>query len=779
METSDQSEKQAKKRKFSDAWLTDEQFKPWIGKVPSNDNQFHCKMCKKNFSCSSLSHVKRHARSAQHKKRLRKNSSDDEDDDDDDDDYNELPSKKKPFCRKIFRQKWLEMERFKPWLREILDDPSGFFCAVCDKAVTGGLSQIYRHADTKIHKSKCAEGGIPVSDDTEEDDSLSLFDEQKKSMEIRYAALIAEENIPNELAKKILNFFQGAGKTPNVLRSLSMGRTKCTNIISNVLCPVETNRIVDIIKDTPFSIYVNEMSGDLSQKWLLFYVRYVNPNTLQVHSQLVKLIDVNVSSSYTDKLFTAFNREMTNFQIPYANIIALSCDNANAMYGKHLFFKKKLKELCNNILVMSCPCHSAALAAHAACAKIPQCCEEFVKKIANYINNSPKRTSVFREFCKCFRERHRILSLQLSDTRWLSHHACIEKLLDSWDTIKRFLNERLKGEKIKVEKNLSCVMQNSDTKAYLLFLKYSLSVFEKFIASFRVVETKIHLLHPESINFLTNICTHFLKPDCINDLPNVEFSKSENHKDLEDINLGPECEEYLERLLQEGEGHKNLVLTVRSDCLQFYITAAEEISKRLPVNDEFLSKLEIFLPHIALLNRDRKTSFDDLMFIAQTLGGFDGNGLMEEWFKLNDDFTLEEKENLMKLNFDDMWVEILRSEYFLSHEVKYPHLKSLLNAIRSLPNSNMDPECIFTFLSDIKRTKRNKLSSSAVNAICVLKSALKTRGETVLNMTIDAKHISLMSSDKLYANFTKTKKKNNQQNAAANDDVNPSSSNTQ
>jgi len=39
------------------------------------------------------------------------------------------------------------------------------------------------------------------------------------------------------------------------------------------------------------------------------------------------------------------------------------------------------------------------------------------------------------------------------------------------------------------------------------------------------------------------------------------------------------------------EGHADVIITIRENCLQFYITAADEIRKRLPVNNIFLHKL--------------------------------------------------------------------------------------------------------------------------------------------------------------------------------------------
>jgi len=101
----------------------------------------------------------------------------------------------------------------------------------------------------------------------------------------------------------------------------------------------------------------------------------------------------------------------------------------------------------------------------------------------------------------------------------------------------------------------------------------------------------------------------------------IIFSLKENQKILNEINLGSECEEYLNKLMMQG--HKNVVTTVRENCLTFYVTAAEEIRKKLPVNNKFLSKLQVSASSGSLFNTDRKTSFNDISFVAKTIGDFD------------------------------------------------------------------------------------------------------------------------------------------------------------
>jgi len=153
-----------------------------------------------------------------------------------------------------------------------------------------------------------------------------------------------------------------------------------------------------------------------------------------------------------------------------------------------------------------------ALAAHATCAKIPEYCEEFLKKMANYVNSSPKRAAIYQEFSECFQETNRKI-LKLSNTRWLSYHSCVLRLLDFWDTMKLFLIRMIISEKSKTGEYLLSIMQSLDVKAYLLFLKHILNFFNSFNTFFQALETRVHFLQPKSLQLLIIISKHFLKPE--------------------------------------------------------------------------------------------------------------------------------------------------------------------------------------------------------------------------------------------------------------------------
>ncbi|KAL6418864.1 hypothetical protein ACFW04_014212 [Cataglyphis niger] len=511
-------QKKKPKRSFVNSWLNDDRFKSWICKVSSDDSLFKCIVCNRNFSCNS--NILRHADST-------------------------------------FSNFYV----------------NSFFCFICDKSIANSLSQIYRHAESKIHRNNSKKNTDATNENLNtQDESLLSFDERKKYAEIRYA-LITEKNIPHHTAKEILNFFQKIGKDHKVLKSISMSCTKCKNIISNVLYSVETKRVVNNIQNNKFSIFINETSDICNKKWMMFIVRYVDPETLDVRSQLVKLINIDARDCSTEKLL-------------HSNL--------------------------------------KSLAVHAACAKMPALCEEFLRNITTYIYTSPKRSDIFNEFVECFQDTNRkILKIIL---------------LESWDTIKYFLNETVVNDQSKSAEHLLSIMENVDTKVYFLFLKYVLNFLNQFNAFFQAIETRIHLLQLRSVNFLIKISQNFIKPDL------------------------------LKHLLLVKEKHAD-VTNIRQNCLQFYIIAAEKIRKRLPVNDAFLYKLKVFQPQTSLFDDNREISFNDVFLLQKTLGGFDEN-------------------KILKRQFNDI--------------PKYPNLKSLLNVVRSLPNSNADPERAFSILSDLK-----------------------------------------------------------------------------
>src|SRR5580765_537851 len=130
--------------------------------------------------------------------------------------------------------------------------------------------------------------------------------------------------------------------------------------------------------------------------------------------------------------------------------------------------------------------------------------------------------------------------LKLCDTRWLSHYLCVERLLESWDTIKYFLIEMVVSEK-KFWRISTVYDEQRRNKSLFSFFKYILNFFNAFNAFFQALETRIHLLQSKSENFLFQICQNFLKEEHLKSFSrNIVFSLKENQKAVNDITLGSE-----------------------------------------------------------------------------------------------------------------------------------------------------------------------------------------------------------------------------------------------
>ena len=78
---------------------------------------------------------------------------------------------------------------------------------------------------------------------------------------------------------------------------------------------------------------------------MTFLVRYIDPQTLNVRTELLELIHLDASDYSVEKLFTTFRAETWKKQIPmFSNILALFYDNASVMTEKYESFKTKLKK---------------------------------------------------------------------------------------------------------------------------------------------------------------------------------------------------------------------------------------------------------------------------------------------------------------------------------------------------------------------------------------------------------------------------------------------------
>ena len=232
-------------------------------------------------------------------------------------------------------------------------------------------------------------------------------------------------------------------------------------------------------------------------------------------------------------------------------------------------------------------------------------------------------------------------------------------------------------------------------------MQYILCQFNKINVYFQSSETRVHELHSKSFQFLKFIARHFLKPAILPFLAinKVDVSLSQNQISLDAVSFGPDCDEILDELSRDIGANAAVIQEIRQNCLNFYVEAFTKILERLYyINDEFYSRLVVFSVDRALIDDDRKISFDDVKYFASKFGEFNEVALFNEWRHLQLKFNSQPELNI--LSFDSMWKTVLSHRGADRNEL-FPHLRFVVGCIRSLPHSNAPAERTFSLLPAI------------------------------------------------------------------------------
>lgn len=213
------------------------------------------------------------------------------------------------------------------------------------------------------------------------------------------AEFVAEHNIPFTIMEHLQKLIQAVCPESKISKWLKCGRTKSTSLVTNVIGARSKSHIIDDLKTNKFSILLDESTVRSALKHLAIFARIIKNtgNHFSVKDEFVTLIEVQIATA--ELLYNHVKQFFLENNIPYKeNMIGYASDGANNMVGVNNSLKTKLTNDIPNLFVMTCICHSFHLCASYACLMLPRYIEDFARDVHNYINNSPKRLSIFKEF---------------------------------------------------------------------------------------------------------------------------------------------------------------------------------------------------------------------------------------------------------------------------------------------------------------------------------------------------------------------------------------------
>ena len=89
-----------------------------------------------------------------------------------------------------------------------------------------------------------------------------------KEAEIRLAAFFAEHNLALHLSDHLTEVIGKCFTDSTIAKNMTLNRTKCTNIVKNVIANVESAETINNLRHLPFSVLVDESTDITDHKFM-------------------------------------------------------------------------------------------------------------------------------------------------------------------------------------------------------------------------------------------------------------------------------------------------------------------------------------------------------------------------------------------------------------------------------------------------------------------------------------------------------------------------------
>lgn len=182
----------------------------------------------------------------------------------------EVPIRKKAYIQK-YRSEWEQMEEFRNWLRPVSTDLTKAFCKLCHVEMFAKIADLRRHAESKKHKNKCEAVSknqkICFDPVPKENFNRSRKAQGKLALFIAEHSAISTIDHLTDLCKDIF-------ADSKAVIDLNMHRTKCSQVINQVLAPHFKEMLLEDIGSQKYSIILDESTDISVTKFMGIIVRY-------------------------------------------------------------------------------------------------------------------------------------------------------------------------------------------------------------------------------------------------------------------------------------------------------------------------------------------------------------------------------------------------------------------------------------------------------------------------------------------------------------------------
>lgn len=634
-------------------------------------------------------------------------------------------------------------DHFNKYIKEDLNDEFRFICKACQPEVSEpkktkesqnekGLyyDNLHSHLQSKKHKTQVGEDAQEIPIALME---LVKFRDKKKrtipsketldSMRVEMTAFLLQNQLAFSLAPDLITFIQHIVEVygADAIHYLTLSDRTAGQIAKNTISKTYKNAIFDDLRNTVFSLSLDESCDKYGPTYLCTHARYIKEGSL-----VTKLLSINEvkDDSTGHALFNMVTQDIfegDKERLLGNNFIGICSDRGPNMFSaKDKGVVNRLRDKFPHVIAAQDFSHSYNLVMQKGIGKLPSEPIALIKKISKHFGKSSIRRAKLNIIQNDMGEKgvtKPMKVLSYVETRWTSLLTAIERILLIWPHLEVYTDqEKAIGlSSLMTKENqiylclFSCLLQRlnahieyfeDNNREYSTILP---KVIETLIMTAKFVIAEENLQIPIGKSYL----------DCLLELPFKDKNKMAHYI----CDLASFKKQFL---LKYSYLELDLKFCSEEFCEKYYSFAkdffVEVICKMLeyiPFGNSILNSCEVV----------RAERFDAL-----------------KWTNLAKQFTniVGPQQQAAFHNQLDMYEYNFSKFPSLSHESVetvlqfwnskmnvYPLLSKIALACLTLPYSSVSVERTFSHLRDIKHSKRNRLCADAVEACLLAHHELK------------------------------------------------------
>lgn len=196
-------------------------------------------------------------------------------------------------------------------------------CKVCGVDLVCGKSELLKHSTRQKHIKNMSAVNItkPLASYFTKNKEEQKHINNVKKAEIKLSVFFAEHNVATQVVDHLVPLLKTIFDDSNICKDVTLGRTKCGQIINNVIGAHETRILVENLKKNYFSILTDESTDISEKKNMCLLVRYCDIRSNKVKTNLLELISLDATDCSAIKIYEAFKNCLSKYDVPLNNII--------------------------------------------------------------------------------------------------------------------------------------------------------------------------------------------------------------------------------------------------------------------------------------------------------------------------------------------------------------------------------------------------------------------------------------------------------------------------